>query len=243
MPTIGEQAEFYDQWNTRYRSDDFDQIEPEIRSRADKILSYLADSNASNERILEVGCGTGWLSRRLTRHGHVTAIDLSAKAIDIARSYDPDSEYIAADFLEHEFRGQTFSVVVCVETLFYVEDQQQFIAKLRDLCKPGGILAISTINKFVYSRSRDVLPAEPGQVRNWLSRKQTLALIGDYFDVDEHFTVEPRGDMGILRIVNSTKLNRLLSRLISPGRIKSLKERLGFGGGVVIFARRPAETM
>ena len=128
--------------------------------------------------------------------------------------------------------------MVCVETLFYVADQEGFVDKLAALCADDGLLAVTTVNKYVYSRSRDVGPPEDGQVRNWLSRRQTLDLLRRHFDILESFTVEPRGDKGFLQIVNSVKLNKLASRIVSRDAIKSLKERMGLGGGFVVFARK-----
>ncbi len=239
QPTIQEQAEFYDRWNEENRTDGFDNVSPEIRLRGERILARFSEMGLSGKRILEVGCGTGWLSQRLKSFGSVTAIDLSPKAIEYAAAHDPESEYIAADFLEYDFADTRFDVIVCVETLFYVEDQRRFMQKLLNLSEPGARLAFTTINSFVYSRSRDIGPPEPGQVRSWLSRKETSALIREYFSLDESFTIEPRGDMGILRLVNSVKLNSLIETVMSAERVKALKERAGLGGGILYFAHKP----
>jgi len=206
--------------------------------RGERVLAKFSELGLADKRILEVGCGTGWLSQRLKQFGHVTAIDLSPKAIEYAKTNDPESDYIAADILEYDFAGKSFDVIVCVETLFYVEDQRRFLKKLSDLSDSGALLAFTTINSFVYSRCSDVGPPEPGQVRRWLPRKKTVELLREYFAVDEAFTIEPQGNMGVLRIVNSVKLNKLLGKLLPTERLKVLKERAGLGGGVIIFGHK-----
>jgi 2-polyprenyl-3-methyl-5-hydroxy-6-metoxy-1,4-benzoquinol methylase len=238
IPTLDQQRQFYDKWNAENRAVEFDGISNEVRARAERILNYLSRLDDAPRNILEVGCGTGWLSRRLGEHGAVTAIDLSPKAIELAASRDPRGNYIAGDFFEQRFETSPFEVVVCVETLFYVDDQEGFVDKLAELCADGGLLAVTTVNKYVYARSRDVGPPEEGQVRNWLSRRQTLNLLRRRFNILESFTVEPRGDKGVLQLVNSVKLNNLASKVVSRDRIKRIKERFGFGGGFVVFARK-----
>jgi hypothetical protein len=51
-------------------------------------------------------------------------------------------------------------------------------------------------------------------------------------------TIDPRGDQGILRLVNSWKLNRVADRVFSTEAVRGWKERRGWGAGVVITARR-----
>ena len=44
-PTIDEQAEFYDLWNKKNRSGQFDEVSDEIRLRAEEVLAYLSSLN------------------------------------------------------------------------------------------------------------------------------------------------------------------------------------------------------
>jgi 2-polyprenyl-3-methyl-5-hydroxy-6-metoxy-1,4-benzoquinol methylase len=71
-------------------------------------------------RVLEIGCGNGQLARELaTRRGaRVTAVDVSSRAIEMARVRTPASlgiEYRVADFMALSPSG--FDVVVAVDTL------------------------------------------------------------------------------------------------------------------------------
>ena len=238
-PSIRDQSEFYDKWNCAYRAGDFDDISPEIRNRGRWILEYLHSRKLEPEstRILEIGCGTGWFTQRLEDLGQVTAIDLSPDAVEMGRQRGGSATYIAGDFFDHDFGEKPFDVVICVETLFYVEDQTGFVAKMRKLLKPGGYACVSTINRYVYERSSDVEAPEAGQLRNWLSIDETRSLLSREFSVERVRTVEPRGDQGILRFVNSYKLNSLLASLLTEARVKRMKEALGFGGGVVFIGR------
>jgi 2-polyprenyl-3-methyl-5-hydroxy-6-metoxy-1,4-benzoquinol methylase len=237
-PTLQQQIEFYDRWNADYRAGDLDDIIPEIRRRGLVVCEHLARAGLARPRILEVGCGTGWLSRKLLELGPLTAIDLSPRAIEIARQRHPEPTFIAGDFYAHDFGSEPFDAIVCIETLFYVPDQPRFVAKLAQLLRPGGFLGMSCINKFVYERSSDIGAPQPGQVRHWLTKREILALLRPHFDVQSVETVEPRGDQGIMRLVNSYKLNAMATRAVGSERVRRCKEKWGFGGGIVFVARR-----
>lgn len=237
-PTIEEQRVYYDSWNAVNRNCPFDQVNPEIRLRATWVVETLRALGLRRPAILEVGCGTGWATARLAEIGMITALDLSPVAIEMARARVSGVEFIAADFLEHPIEPAAFDVAVSIETLFYVADQRRFVERLARALRPRGYLLLTTINKFVYERSGDVGPAEPGQLRRWLSRTQTRRLLEAEFQLVRIATIEPRGRGGMLRLVNSAKVDRVLGAVHLVGRAKRMKERLGLGGGVVVLARR-----
>jgi 2-polyprenyl-3-methyl-5-hydroxy-6-metoxy-1,4-benzoquinol methylase len=237
-PTIEEQRTFYDKWNTQCRRGCLDEIDREISIRGLAACEVLRRLNLNKPRILEVGCGTGWLTEKLCFLGDLTAIDLSPQAIAIALGRNITAEFISADFYEYEFRPPSFDAVVCAETLFYVVDQPRFIEKLASLIRTDAYLVLTTINKFVYDRRSEIGPPEQGQVRSWLSQRQIRKLLAPHFKVLSIATIEPRGDLGLLRLVNSYKLNRFLGKLFSPDAIKYAKEKMGLGGGIIILAQK-----
>ncbi|MBB5937177.1 class I SAM-dependent methyltransferase [Streptomyces zagrosensis] len=94
------------------------------------------------ERALDVGCGEGMLARALQRTvPHVTAIDLDAPSIDEGRAYADDVDYVHGDFLTHPFEPASFDVIASVATLHHL-DAATGLARMRDLLRPGGVLAI-----------------------------------------------------------------------------------------------------
>jgi 2-polyprenyl-3-methyl-5-hydroxy-6-metoxy-1,4-benzoquinol methylase len=240
VPSIEEQTAFYDRWNELYRRGELEEIDPEIRLRGERVLDLLRRPGLLHRgaRILEVGCGTGWMGRELCRLGDLTAIDLSPRAIEIAKSRGLPGEYVAGDFLSHDFGDRSFDAVLCVETLFYVHDQAACVHKMARLLEPDGILALTAINKFVYERRSDIRQPLPGQIRHWLSRRELRRLLRPYFRILSEETLLPLGNRGILRLVNSYRLNAILDRSLGADRVRSLKERAGLGGGVIVLASR-----
>ena len=237
-PPIEDQIAFYDKWNKENRPGRYEDTHAEIKARSDKILELIDAQSLPTGEILEIGCGTGWFTEKLSRLGNVTAIDLSPQSIEIAKGRNTGAHYIAASVLDHDFEGKRFDLIVCVETLFYVEDADLLVERMSDLCRDEGHLALTTINKFVYERSQDVMALEKGQIRNWMSRRETRELVQRCFDVTFEATIEPRGHMGILRLVNSYRLNGLLERFVGASPLKRAKESLGLGGAVIFIARK-----
>src|SRR5208282_2807310 len=84
-PSFEEQIAYFDGWNARWRDKSFDELDEENRARGNAVLNALCSLSCSRPTIIEVGCGTGWLTERLSQFGIVTATDMSPQAIAIAR--------------------------------------------------------------------------------------------------------------------------------------------------------------
>ncbi len=62
-----------------------------------KSAQQMADLNIRDAKILEAGCGTGWLSAKLSEFGKVTAVDIGEKIIEIAQETYPHIDFRSGD--------------------------------------------------------------------------------------------------------------------------------------------------
>jgi SAM-dependent methyltransferase len=93
---------------------------------------------------LDVGCGTGALTRRLRRLvPDVVGIDRDQRCIEDARAHPgADSiRYLAGDFLAWPCPPESFDVITAVASLHHM-DTAVALRRMRDLLRPGGVLGI-----------------------------------------------------------------------------------------------------
>ncbi|TCJ13920.1 bifunctional 2-polyprenyl-6-hydroxyphenol methylase/3-demethylubiquinol 3-O-methyltransferase UbiG [Parasulfuritortus cantonensis] len=127
-------------------------------------IDGLAD--IAGKKVVDVGCGGGILAEAMSEKGaQVTGIDLADKALKVAKLHLLESgkavEYlaIAAEQLAEQ-RPAAYDVVTCMEMLEHVPNPASTIAACAHLCKPGGWLFFSTINRNPKSYLFAVIGAE-----------------------------------------------------------------------------------
>jgi 2-polyprenyl-3-methyl-5-hydroxy-6-metoxy-1,4-benzoquinol methylase len=232
------QAEHWDSWNSKYRGTNaLDGLDLPCRRRMQEVLAALKRMRPENASVLEVGCGTGWLSSRLTEFGIVTGVDLGKEIIDAAKKEHPEIDFRSGDIHTVDLPLHSFDVIVTLETFSHVPDQEAFVRRLAALLKPKGVLLLTTQNKYVFDRVSGIGPPI-GYLRKWVDMRTLKRLLGCEFDLRQATTLEPEGHLGLLRLVNSFKVSRILDSFFGSARVKQLKEAAGFGQTIFIVAER-----
>jgi len=107
----------------------------------------------SGERVLDLGCGSGWATRLLARivgdgpegFGQVVGVDISDEMVRQARTASKDFDNIlyvwgSADKIPWE--ENFFDKVLSVESFYYYPDQDRALAELFRVMAPRGRLFI-----------------------------------------------------------------------------------------------------
>jgi SAM-dependent methyltransferase len=95
-------------------------------------------------RILDAGCGTGGLTRRLATSGRVVGVDLSPVALRLAATR-PGLALARADVATLPFDDCAFDAVVAADVLYHraVADDRAALAELARVCRPGGVVVLN----------------------------------------------------------------------------------------------------
>ena len=96
-----------------------------------RLLQRELDLQAGTQR-LDVGCGTGWFTRRMSGRPGVKAIgvDINPEWLKYARRRDPDSRYVQADALALPFADNSFDSVFSIAALCFTADWQQAVSEI-----------------------------------------------------------------------------------------------------------------
>jgi 2-polyprenyl-3-methyl-5-hydroxy-6-metoxy-1,4-benzoquinol methylase len=92
--------------------------------------------------VLDVGCGRGDFLRFLRK----TRRDLRLTGIDLSLNEDAEGIRFFRGDIFHSGIGGPFDVVVSLAVVEHVQDVTGFVARLRELTKPGGTVAAMTLN-------------------------------------------------------------------------------------------------
>jgi SAM-dependent methyltransferase len=234
--TIQLQQNFWNQWNSSTREHQLAKVSLEQAAFA---TSRLGKLDLHDARIIEIGCGTGWLSPYLAGFGKVVATDLADEVVARAARRYPHIDFVSGDFMGLDFGAESFDAAVCMEVLSHIADQPKFIAKIASLLRPEGYLILGTQNRPALQLN-DIPEPEPGQLRRWVDRHELHRLLSAEFEVIELCSITPVFNRGWRRILNSHKLTRATERVLPPLArwIKTSQENAWLGWTLMALARK-----
>jgi malonyl-CoA O-methyltransferase len=135
--------------NFRRRGASYDQHARVQQQMADKLLAHCHEDIGAAGRILEVGCGTGYLTRhlrRLNRRAWLLAVDLDPDLLRRARqrlNHDAGIAWLAMD-AEELCRG-SFHLIIANSVFQWFLKPRETLRRYLALLAPGGCLAFSAM--------------------------------------------------------------------------------------------------
>lgn len=144
---------FYDHYGTRWYTaydDPVALLRAENRIKLPWIINRLQSLSSNSLKVLDVGCGGGFLSNELAKFGHnVTGVDISPESLNVAREHDVTKtvDYQLADAFHLPFGDKTFDVVTAMDFLEHVDRPDEVIKEFSRVLKPGGVFFFHTFNR------------------------------------------------------------------------------------------------
>ena len=133
----------FNQWAAAGRGDEMENHHSDI---TDQTLALMQIQAA--DRILDLGCGTGWASRRMARlatSGEVIGLDVADEMLRRAEQSSAgvkNVRYVRGSAEKIPAPDNHFNKVLSVESFYYYADQGKALEELRRIMTPGGRLFI-----------------------------------------------------------------------------------------------------
>jgi len=108
-------------------------------------LDQLARHGICGGRLLEVGCGDGYLLAAAERRGfEVVGVEYSEHAAQRARAGLTRGQVLVGELAQVDLPSESFDVCILADVIEHVRDPRSFLTTVRERLKPGGCLLIAT---------------------------------------------------------------------------------------------------
>ena len=207
------------------------------------VLARQFDAGGSGVRVLDIGCGGGFLAEEFAALGYrVTGVDPSPASVVAARAHAAGRglriDYRVGAGEDLPAPDAAFSVACCCDVLEHVSDVDRVISETARVLEPGGLYLFDTINR---TRKSKLLAIKA--VQQWRLTRLTDIAFHDWdmfitpaelAAVMERHGLAPGGTTGlgaratplaVLRSLASARLGRItygdLSRRLDVGQVSS----------------------
>lgn len=119
-----------------------------IRDQVEKFCFHLFEFDRFNDRkVLDVGCGNGWLLWNYARNGaDTTGVDLTRNAVKISRkrfSYEGLSgKFMCADAGRLPLKNDQFDLVTSLGVIHHTPDTERCAREIIRVTRPGGRILV-----------------------------------------------------------------------------------------------------
>ena len=133
----------FNQWAAAGRGDEMEDHHSDITDQTLALMDIQPE-----DRILDLGCGTGWASRRMARvavRGEVVGLDVADEMLrraELASSAFKNVRYVWGSAENIAEADNAFSKVLSVESFYYYADQGKALDELRRVMSPGAKMFI-----------------------------------------------------------------------------------------------------
>ena len=148
----------------------------------DYICGILKENGIEDGLVLDLGCGTGKMTRLLRQRGYdMIGVDLSGEMLEVAREAEKDDIsilYLQQDMREFELYGTVRAVICVCDSLNYIlepEELRRVFSLVNNYLDPGGIFICDMNTLYKY---RQIL----GDSVICETRKEECFIWENYFD-------------------------------------------------------------
>lgn len=211
------------------------------------LISLLKEYGVSEGLVLELGCGTGKMTRLLAKAGYdMIGIDNSEEMLQIAGETGEEGQkedilYLLQDMREFELYGTVGAVVSICDSMNYILEEEELLEVFKlvnNYLDPGGIFVfdMNTIYKY-----REIL----GEATICENRQEGSFIWENFYDEEEQInqydlTLFVRCDNGLYQKLEETHFQRGYE----PKLVEALLEEAGmeFVAAYDAFTHEPVKA-
>jgi len=137
------------------------------REIGDRLVAHLDFTKIDPKRILDIGCGTGYVTRLLSqkfKKSQVTALDLSEPMVRYTRKqhkirlpWHGKRHHCVADGCALPFADASFDLVTSNLAMQWVANPGDMLAEMRRVLAPGGLMLFATFGRRTLAELRQSL--------------------------------------------------------------------------------------
>ena len=125
---------------------------PFTRIRLNRILNYLNLNNIPRKSVLDVGCGVGIPTLKITESGGLAnGFDVSSELISFAQKeaekYEIEASFVVGSALNKaDYPARLFDLVMALGVFQHIDDDKTVLSHMKDCLTEDGLLIVSLRN-------------------------------------------------------------------------------------------------
>lgn len=127
-------------------------------------------------RILDLGCGRGWLTNRASLYGEAEGMEPVAGVIDGARKLFPNLKFYACEAaqLRKDPAFRPYDLILNSEVIEHVpwSHKEEFVDALKSLLTPEGIVILTTPRGEVFNEYMPLVNFHGQPIEDWMTEEQ-----------------------------------------------------------------------
>lgn len=196
------------------------------REMADKLSDYIASCGRDYGNVLEIGCGTGFLTRHIVNDFQIKKLlinDISPEVIGYIEKITPYCNYLIGDMEQITFDSK-FNIVTSNAAFQWAEDLQAMINRFYHILKKEGVLAFTTFGEQNFEQitkiaNRKLMYRSIEEINSMLSDFEVRVL------EEEVVNMEFATPIDVLRHIKNIGANAMAAEFWTKGGLRDFEQK------------------
>jgi len=147
-----------------------------------ELVKQLNETNSSFEKVFEIGCGTGILTRKIFKDLNLNELfcnDLFMESYDFIKSSCKSDHFSTFDGEKTENYQKNLDLIISNAVFQWFDDLPGFLNSVFDKLKNNGLIAFSTFGQDQYLEIREIT----GNCLKYYTKKELLEFISEKYEL------------------------------------------------------------